>query len=82
MRIIRGTQDNKGNVITKAPEGGVGRVRCMKCQMICTQVTLTTGQVVMQCGSCGSNYGVSSMNASPKVIPGTVPRRPPPGSAP
>lgn len=53
-KIIRGTQDAKKRTILKQPQGGVGRVRCPKCQGLATSEVGGNGKVQHRCGSCGS----------------------------
>lgn len=67
MRIIRGTRDAKGNIITKQQEGGVGRVRCMKCLRIAVPVTLPNGKQVLKCQGCGASFTSAPLdrNATP-----------------
>lgn len=62
MRIIRGTRDAQGNVITKVGEGGVGRVRCMKCQGVAVPHRLPNGKQVLKCTSCQAVYGSVPMD--------------------
>lgn len=71
MKIIRGTRDAKGNVIIKQQEGGVGRVRCMKCQRLAIPVRLANGKEVLQCQGCGAQFTRSSMD---KPAPARPPR--------
>lgn len=77
MKIIRGTQDARGVVYQKQPEGGTGRLRCMKCQQIMAKVRLANGQEVVQCQGCGASHTTSSMDKPYTPPPGTVPRRSP-----
>lgn len=74
MRIIRGTQDAKGNIFQKQPEGGTGRMRCMKCQCLVVPVTLAGGKQVMQCMGCGANHTTAPMDKPYTPPPGTVPK--------
>ncbi len=74
MKIIRGTQDAKGNVFTKTPEGGTGRMRCMKCGQLVIEAKLSNGKTVMQCQGCGANHTVSAMDKPYSPPPGTVPK--------
>lgn len=54
-KLIRGTLDAKGNTVLKEPEGGVGRVRCPKCQQLAIPMTHPqTGKAMYQCQGCGS----------------------------
>jgi ribosomal protein S27E len=62
MRIIRGTKDAKGNVISRTPEGGVGRIRCMRCQNLCTSAMMPDGTSVMRCAACGANFTMTGMS--------------------
>lgn len=62
MRIIRGTRDAKGNIITKQQEGGVARVRCMKCQNLAVPTILANGKQVLKCQGCGANYTSTPMD--------------------
>lgn len=71
MRIIRGTRDAKGNIITKVQEGGVGRVRCMKCLRICTTIRRADGTPVLSCGGCGAQFISRPLDSKP------APTRPP-----
>ncbi len=73
MKLIRGTQDAKGNIFTKVPEGGTGRMRCMKCQGLVIATRTASGKAVMQCQSCGANHTVSQMDKPFVPPPGTVP---------
>ena len=77
MKIIRSVRDARGVTIQKQPEAGVGQMRCMKCQGMCTAQRLPTGKVVMKCGGCGANYEVTSMDTPKTPLPGAVPRRAP-----
>lgn len=77
MKIIRGTKDAKGNVVTKQPAGGVGRLRCMKCQNLMTMTTLPSGAKVMKCNGCGANHTTGSMEAKATNFPGALPKRTP-----
>ena len=63
MRIIRSVRDTKGNTIQKQPQNGAGRIRCMKCQQLCTAVLRPDGSKVIQCQGCGAQY--SSRGLSP-----------------
>lgn len=75
MKIIRGTQDSKGVVYQKQPEGGTGRMRCMKCGQICSATRLPNGTPVMQCGGCGATHTTAALD-KPYVPPfGSVPKR-------
>jgi hypothetical protein len=71
MRIIRGTRDAKGNVITKQQEGGVGRLRCMKCQCLAVPTRLADGREVHKCQGCGAMFTRSPMD---KTAPAQPPR--------
>lgn len=73
MKLIRGTQDAKGNVFTKTPDGGTGRMRCMKCQGLVVATRMADGKQVMQCQSCGANHTTASMDKPYTPPPGTVP---------
>jgi len=75
MKIIRSVRDTRGNVIQKSPDGGVGRTRCPKCQMLCTAQRAADGKQVMQCGGCGAAYVNTSMDAPKGRAAGVVPRR-------
>lgn len=77
MKIIRGTQDAKGNIFTKTPEGGTGRLRCMKCGQLVTETRLADGKSVMQCNGCGANHTISGMDKKYQPPAGTVPKRAP-----
>jgi hypothetical protein len=77
MRIIRGTQDAKGVIYQKQPDGGTGRMRCMKCTSLVVQATLHDGKQVMQCTGCGANHTVSSMDKPPGRPHGALPTKPP-----
>jgi hypothetical protein len=76
MKIIRGTQDAKGNVFQKQPEGGTGRLRCMKCTSLITPQVLPDGSRVMQCGGCGANHTISAMDRPPPPAPNALPTKP------
>lgn len=76
MKIIRSVRDANGNVIQKQPEGGVGRLRCPKCQGLCVQQARPDGTPVMACGSCGAAFTRTSMDPTVKQQPGAVPTRP------
>lgn len=75
MKIIRGTQDAKGRVFQKQPEGGTGRMRCMKCSCLMTNVVTPDGKSVIQCGGCGAMHTTAGMDKKYTPPPGTVPRR-------
>jgi hypothetical protein len=75
MRIIRGTRDAKGNVFQKQPAGGTGRIRCMKCQNLCTRQRMPDGREVMKCGGCGAAYAITQMSGPRALRPGEVPKR-------
>lgn len=77
MKIIRGTQDNKGNVFEKQPEGGTGRMRCMKCSQLVVPSALADGRQVMQCIGCGANHVSTSMDRPPPAPLGALPTKPP-----
>jgi ribosomal protein S27E len=53
-KIIRGTLDNKNRTILKQPEGGVGRVRCMKCQQLAVAQLGPDGKQQFKCQGCGA----------------------------
>jgi len=72
MKIIRGTRDNKGNVITKVGEGGIARVRCMKCSGLAVPHLMPNGKQVLKCTSCQAIYTSLSMDKAR-----TSPVRPP-----
>lgn len=77
MKIIRGTQDAKGNVFQKQPDGGTGRLRCMKCGQLAIATTLTTGKAVMQCQGCGMQSTISAMDRPQPAAPNALPKKPP-----
>ncbi len=78
MRIIRGTKDLKGNVITKTPVGrGVGTIRCTKCPGVVSPSTSANGQSILICSGCGAQYQATAMDKPYSPPPGTVPRRQP-----
>lgn len=74
MRIIRGTRDAKGNVITKQQEGGVGRVRCMKCQRLAVPTRLPNGKEVLQCQGCGAQFTRAPLDKPAPTQPPRVTR--------
>jgi hypothetical protein len=78
MKIIRGTQDAKGNVFEKQPDGGTGRMRCMKCHQLVTPQTMPDGKQVMQCGGCGATHTSSPMDRPQQPMPGALPKKPTP----
>lgn len=53
-KIIRGTLDKKNRTILKSPEGGVGRIRCPKCQQLAIPEQGAQGQPQYRCLGCGS----------------------------
>ena len=53
-KIIRGTQDKKNRVILKSPDGGVGRIRCPKCQQLAIPEQDGEGKQMYRCLGCGS----------------------------
>ncbi len=69
MRVLRGTKDIKGNKLFKQPAGGSGRLRCMRCQGLATPFTLTDGKQAMRCNTCGAVYGVTALDAGPRISP-------------
>lgn len=61
-RIIRGTQDLKGRIISKQATGGMGRIRCPKCQGLAVDAVDTkTGQKVKRCNGCGRQFTTVAM---------------------
>ena len=72
MRIIRGTRDAKGNIITKQQEGGVARLRCMKCLRLAIPTTLPNGKQVLKCQGCGATFTSTAMDS--KAAPTRPPR--------
>lgn len=74
MKIIRGTRDAKGNIITKQQEGGVARVRCMKCQGLAVPTTLPDGREVLKCTGCGAMYARVAMDKPAPTQPPRVTR--------
>lgn len=60
-KILVGTRDLKGNVTLHQPEGGTGRIRCMKCQNLCTPQRRADGSQTMKCGACGAEYSSRPM---------------------
>lgn len=53
-KIIRGTRDAKNRTILKQPQGGVGRVRCPKCQNLAIAELDGQGRQTYRCTGCGS----------------------------
>lgn len=76
MKIIRGTQDAKGVVYQKQPDGGTGRMRCMKCQGLMTKQRLADGTEVVKCGGCGANHKVVALDRPTPQRVGTTPKSP------
>jgi hypothetical protein len=78
MRIIRSVRDAvRGVTIQKQPEAGIGQMRCMKCQGICTATRLPGGTSAMKCGSCQAIYNVTALDGPKPPPPGAVPKRAP-----
>jgi hypothetical protein len=70
MRIIRGTKDAKGVVISKQPAGGTGRSRCMHCHGLITDQRLPDGTKVQRCNTCGrTSKSVAMDRPTAKVVP-------------
>lgn len=56
-RAIVGTRGIREQSIVKQPEGGSGRIRCPKCQNICSAaIDNATGRNVLRCGGCGVQF--------------------------
>lgn len=53
-KIIRGTLDKKNRTILKQPDGGVGRIRCPRCQQLAIPEQSSTGEAQYKCLGCGS----------------------------
>lgn len=53
-KIIRGTLDRKNRTILKKPEGGVGRIRCPKCQQLALPEKNGQNEPQYRCMGCGS----------------------------
>lgn len=56
MKKIRAGQLGPNNVVVlKQPEGGMRRIRCVKCQQLAVPVTKPNGKIVYRC-ACGTEY--------------------------
>jgi len=77
-RIIRGTQDAKGRIMLKQAEGGMGRIRCPKCQCLAIDaIDSRTGTKVKRCQGCGNQFTLTPMgSARPPAASLRVPPRP------
>lgn len=74
MKIIRSVKDARGNIIQKQPPGGIGRLKCPKCQRgVTTAKVMPNGKRVLSCNSCGASYVVGSMDHKVHVpVPGST----------
>jgi hypothetical protein len=73
MKTIRAVRDARGNVLQKVPAGGVGRLRCPRCNGICTSKTMPNGKSVLTCsGPCGGSYVTGAMSAPKMPQPGVI----------
>jgi hypothetical protein len=59
-RIRTGTVGPNKVVILKQAEGGMRRLRCLKCQQLAVPVTKPNGKVVYRC-ACGAEYSARAL---------------------
>ncbi len=73
QRIIRSVKDARGNIIQKQPPGGLGRLKCPKCQHgVCVAKTYPNGKRVQSCQSCGASYVTGAMDRPHVPVPGSM----------
>ena len=75
-RIIKGTRDLKGRIVMKQATGGMGRLRCMKCQgLMIDALDTTTGTPVKRCQGCGQQVTITTLGAQPTAAASVAARK-------
>jgi hypothetical protein len=73
MKVIRAVRTSQGNVVQKMPAGGVGRLRCPRCNGVCTATNYPNGKRVLKCGGpCGGSYVVGALSNPKMPQPGAI----------